>query len=266
MNRSEVWKRVVIAALLLLLGDLAQAAAGTKIEAGIRLIGQAQYDDTLDATFSLGMAPDGSAWTRLQSGDLTVDKWATAAGDATIVLNYRSDRVTFALKSAAGYTVSRGRRSASFSPTDSNQDRRTAFRMLLVGSPAVRAFRAFTSAMERRDGEDTTAMISTMMDGALVAALDGDDGAVDRVGKRLERRMRAGARRAHGTTLAQYQFNDCVLAYERALLSSWNLYASCINTYSMWYYFTYAPICAFEFGIRSQQYVFQFISCMAIPH
>ncbi|HEY7449205.1 MAG TPA: hypothetical protein VH702_13695 [Vicinamibacterales bacterium] len=264
MNRSEVGKRIVIGTLLLLGGDLAQAAAGTKIETGVRLIGQPQYDDTLDATFSLGMAPDGSAWTRLESGELTVDKWATAAGDATIVLNYRSDRVTFALKTA-GYTVSRGRRTASFSPTDSKQDRRNAFRMLLVGSPAVRAFRAFTSAMERRDGEDTTAMISAMMDGALVGALDGDDGAIDRVGKRLERRMRAGIRRAHGTTLAQYQFNDCVLAYERALLSSWNLYSGCINTDSLWNYFLYAPVCAFEFGIRSQQYVFQFISCMAIP-
>jgi hypothetical protein len=265
MNRSEVWKRVVIAALLLLVGDLAQAAAGTNIEAGIRLIGQPQHDNALDATFSLGMAADGSAWSRVESGELTVDKWATASGDATLVLNYRKDRVTFTLKSN-GYTVSRGRRTASFSPLEASEDRRTAFRTLLVGSPAVRAFRAFASALERRAGEDTTAMISTLMDGALVATLDGDDGAVDRVGRRLERRMRASLRQAHGTTPAQYQFNDCMLAYERALLSSWNLYTSCINTDSFWYYFAYAPICAFEFGIRSQQYVFQFISCMAIPH
>jgi hypothetical protein len=264
MNRSDAWKHVVFGTMMLLIGDLGQAAAGTTIEAGIRLIGQPQYDDTLDATFSLGMAPDGSAWSRVESGDLTVDKWATASGDATIVLNYRKDRVTFTLKNG-GYTVSRGRRTASFSPIESSEDRRTVFRTFLVGSPAVRAFRAFTAALERREGVDTTATISALVDGAIVASLDGDEAAIERVGRRFARRARAGQRLAHGTTSVQYEFKDCVGAYERALMLSWDAYAGCINTYSIWNYFLFAPICAIEFGARSQQYAYQFIACMAIP-
>jgi hypothetical protein len=251
----------LVLAIMLLAGSLGQASAGTKAEPGIRLIGQPQHDETLDATFSVGMAPDGSAWTQLESGDLKVEKWATAAGDATIVLNYQKDRVALSLKSG-GYTVSRGKRSASFSPSDQSDDRRTAFRTLLVGSPAVRAFRALANAMERRNGQDTAAMISTMVDGAIVAMLDGDDGAIERLGRRLKNRFRPGLRQAR--TALPVQFTDCVLNYELALLSAWDAYAGCINT-NFWQYFFFAPFCAFEWGIRSQQYAYAFIACMAIP-
>jgi hypothetical protein len=249
--------------LMLLAGGLEHATAGSRIDPGIKLIGQPQYDDGLDATFALGMTADGAAWSRVESGDLTVDKWATAAGDATIVLNYRKDRVVFSLKSG-GYTVSRGKRSATLSAGDSNDDHVTAFRMILVGSPAVRAFRALTAAMERRDDVGTTTMISTLVDGALVASLDGDVAAIDRVGRRLARRVHAGQRVARSAMSAQYEFNDCLGAYERALLYSWQTYTSCINP-SFWDYFVFAPLCAIEFGIRSQQYAYQFIACMAIP-
>ena len=251
--------------LMVLAGSVEQATAGPGIDAGIRLIGQPQHDDTLDATFSLGMTSDGAAWSQVVWRDLTVDKWATASGDATIVLNYRKDLVTFTLK-RSGYTVSRGKRSASFSPTDASEDRRTAFRTLLVGSLAVRAFRALTAEMERRDGADTTAMISALVDGAIVASLDGDDEAIARAGRRFARRVRAGQRLAHSAMSAQYEFRDCVGAYERALMTSWDTYAGCINTFSIWNYFLFAPVCAIEFGARSQQYAYQFIACMAIPH
>lgn len=249
---------------MLLTGGLGEATAGPKIDATVRLIGQPQHDDALNATFSLGMTADGAAWSRVESGDLTVDKWATASGDATIVLNYRKDRVAFTLTSS-GYSVSRGKRSASFSPNDGSEDRRTVFRTLLVGSPAVRAFRAFTALMERRDGADTTAMISALVDGAIVASLDGDEGAIDRLGRRFARRARAGQRLASSAMSAQYEFKDCVGAYERALMLSWDTYAGCINTFSIWNYFLFAPVCAIEFGARSQQYAYQFIACMAIP-
>lgn len=262
MNRSSAWRHVVAGTIMLLTGGLEHAAANPKIDPRIRLVGQPHHDDALDATFSLGMAPDGTAWTRAESGDLTVDKWATAGGEATIVVNYRKDRVELTLKNGT-FTVSRGKRSVSMS-ADTNEDRRLAFRTFLAGSPAVSAFRAFTAAIERRDGVDTGAMISTLVDGALVASLDGDVGAIDRVGRRFARRIRGGQQLAAIVTTAQYEFNDCVGAYERALLWSWNTYAGCINT-SFWDYLVFAPLCALEFGARSQQYAYQFIACMAIP-
>ena len=250
--------------IMVLTGGLGQATAGPEVNGTVRLIGQPQHDDTLNATFSLGMTADGAAWSRVESGDLTVDKWATASGDATIVLNYRKDRVAFTIKSS-GYTASRGTRSALFSPTDASEDRRTAFRTLLVGSPAVRAFRALTARLERREGPDTTAMISALVDGAIVATLDGDEGAVDRVGRRFARRIRAGQRLASSAMSTQSEFKDCVGMYERALMYSWDAYTGCLNTNSYWAYFFYAPLCALEFGARSQQYAYQFIACMAIP-
>jgi len=35
--------------------------------------------------------------------------------------------------------------------------------------------------------------------------------------------------------------------------------------FTIWNYFWFAPVCAIEFGVRSQQYAYQFIACMAIP-
>jgi hypothetical protein len=252
---------MLVSVMVLAIG-LREVSAAPKGEPGIRLIGQPQYDEVLDAMFSLGMAPDGSAWTQLVSGDLKVEKWATAAGEATLVLNYLKDRVTFTLRDGT-YTVSRGKRSVSLSASDQNDDRYSAVRMLLVGSPAVRAFRAFTAAMEHRTGEDTGVMISMMVDGALVGVLDGDVGAIERVARRLARRARPGVRQAQGAM--PVQFTDCVTAYELAVLAAWNAYVGCLN-YSFWQYLFFAPVCALEWGFRSQQYAFQYISCMAVPH
>ena len=261
MNRRKTFGLTAIAALILLVGGPARAATRTAAPQP-RPVAMQQYDQTLDATFSMGVAPDGSAWTEVRAGDLTVDKVITAAGQAAMTLNYRSDHVTFRLTSG-GYSISRGKRSARLSQNDQNEDHRTALRDVLLGSQAVRAFRAFTAALERRDDNDTAAVVSTLVDGALVAMLDGDEGAVDRMGRRATRRARANTRQASATA----EFNDCVGNYERALMFAFNEFESCMNsaTEIWWWSPIYTPFCSLEYFGRSQQYIYQFIACFAIP-
>lgn len=262
MNRANTWKLAAIATLVLLVGREARAEA-PNAQPKPRPISLLQYEPALDATFSMGFASDGSAWTEVAAGDLKVDKWVTASGQATIALDYRKDRVLFRL-TADGYHVSRGKKSASFSVGDRNDDRRDAARGVLVGSPAVRAFRAFTGALERGSADDNAATISTMLDGALVATLDGDDGAAERIGRRATRRARANVRPA----VAGQMFNDCVGTYERSLLWAFNEYEGCLDlpNSTFWWSLMYTSYCTSEYLMRSQQYIFQFVSCAAIPH
>lgn len=261
MNHRERCRLAAIATVILFVGGPARAATVAAAPQP-RSVSMQEYDRALDATFSLGVAPDGSAWTEVRVGDLAVDKWVAAAGQATITLNYRSDHVTVRL-TAGGYSISRGKRSARLSPNDQNEDHRTALRALLLGSPAVRAFRALTAALERREDDDTGATISTLLDGALIAMLDGDEGAVDRLGRRATRRARANIRQAAVTA----QFTDCVGQYERSLLFALNDFEACMSGASelWWWSPIYTPFCSLEFFARSQQYIWQFVTCIAIP-
>lgn len=261
MNRGNMWKLAATAILVLLVGGQARAET-PNAQPRARPVSLLQHEPALDATFSMGFAPDGSAWTEVTAGELKVDKWVTAAGQASIELNYRKDRVLFRL-TADGYRVSRGKKSASFLVSDQNDNRRDAARGVLVGSPAIRAFRAFTAALERRTGEDSAATISTMLDGALVATLDGDDGAAERIGRRATRQARTNVRPA----VVGQMFNDCVGMYERSVVWAFNEYQDCLDlpNATFWWSLMYTPYCSAEYFLRAQQYIFQFISCMAIP-
>jgi hypothetical protein len=261
MNPRDRFTLVAIATVVLFVGRSAQAATGA-VAPQPRTIAMQEYDRALNATFSMGAAPDGSAWTEVQAGELTVDKWVSAAGQAVLTLRYRNDKVSFRL-TADGYSISRGRRSARLTRDDRNEDRRTTVRELMLGSPAVRAFRALTTALERHEGDTSGAEISTILDGALVAMLDGDDGAVDRLGRRATRRARANIRPASVAA----QFTDCVGNYERALLFAMQDYEACMTTaFDIWWWSPiYTPLCSLEFFGRSQQYIYQFITCLAIP-
>jgi hypothetical protein len=136
---------------------------------------------------------------------------------------------------------------------------------VLLGSKAVRALREFTAILEERQGEDSAMALAILLDGALVNMLDGDPGAVDRIARRVTAKRRSGLQPAQ---YHQVQFQDCVLGYELSLLYSYDLYWMCMQTAenSPWYIWYIArSMCEWEFLIRSQQYVFQFVSCMAIP-
>ena len=261
MNPRNPWKLAGAAALVLLAVGEARADA-PQAPPKLRPATVLQYEPALDATFSMGFAPDGSAWTQVDAGDLKVEKWVTAAGQATIALSHRKDHVLLRL-TTDGYIVSRGKKSGAFSLNNPDEEHRAALRSVLLASPAVRAFRALTAALERRTSEDSAATIATMLDGALVATLDGDEAAADRIGRRATRRVRANIRPA----AAGQQFTDCVGLYERSLLYALNEYEGCLDlpNATFWWSLMFTPYCSLEYFLRSQQYIYQFISCMAIP-
>lgn len=254
--------------LFILLGVLLLGGAPARAEPGagpppadVQEIGQPHYDRPLGATFRTGVAEDGSAWVGVQTAGLSFDKRVTAAGHTTIALDYRQDHVDVEMTDRR-ITVTRGTRSASLSRAGDDLAESMELRRLLLGSEAVRAFRAFTAALEQREGSDTSVAVSAMLDGALVSVLDGDQTAVERFARRVSRLSRATLRQA---AFATGQFTDCVSEYERAILRAYSLLGSCYAQPTWLRYFLNYPFCSFEYLLRAEQYIFQFISCMAIP-
>jgi hypothetical protein len=261
-------------ALMVLGGTLAASeclaatgAAGAPPKSGAAVWQQAhtEYDRVLDASFAATVDAGGNAVTTMETGDLVLEKTVSPAGAATLQITRAKDVVSVTV-GQRGYTVTRGKRSASFDPGFPRQDDVDAVRAVLVGSKAVRGFREFTGILEARaDGEDCDLELAALVDGAMVAMLDGDPGAVERIARRVTAKRRNGLRQAQYRPV---QFEDCVLNYELSLLYSYDLYWTCLQTAeaTAWYFWYFAKsMCDWEFLIRSQQYVFQFVTCTAIP-
>lgn len=231
------------------------------LPAGVERVAYERYVQDLDATFRAGPTEGGTAWIGIRSAGLVVDKRVSATGVMTMRLEYGSDAVTFEI-SARAIRVERGSRSVHLTPEGAPGPDADSLRRLLVGSKAVAAFRALTAALERREADDGAITVSAMIDGAFVAALDGDQAAVERIGRRVTRRARARARQA---ALGTAQFSDCVTDYERAILDAYRILGACYSQPSWYYYLLNYPFCSFEYLLRAEQYIFQFVSCVAIP-
>ncbi len=188
-------------------------------------------------------------------------------GDTTIRLTQGKDAVTIAMNHG-GYAVARGGKTAGFDPQSRRQEDLDAIRAVLLGSPAVRTFRRLSASLEGRDegGEEGPLFLSTLVDGAIVQMLDGDSGATERIGKRITRKYRAGIHQAK--LRPDNLFTDCILSYELSLMEAWDLFYQCTATAlnTLWYFWWGAEtMCELEFLIRSQQYIYQFMTCMAYP-
>jgi len=256
--------------LLTIAGSIQPAAAQSPQNAGPQR-GRTPYREHDDATGAiLTAAPDdqGNARFVLTVNELRVEKTLATNGDTTLRLIDRSDAVTITL-SNAGYAVERANRRARFDPQSATTEDLDAVRSVLLGSRAVRSFRMLTAAFEARDDgdEDTPLVLGTLVDGAIVQLLDGDSGAPSRIAKRMTRKLRARLKPAKlmpGTLF----FDDCVIRYEMGVLDAWSLLSQCQESaWSMpWYYWWLSEsFCELEWFLRSQQYLYQFMSCFAYP-
>jgi hypothetical protein len=226
-----------------------------------------EHDAVTDASFSSTADREGNAHFTVRVGDFLLEKALAPTGEATIRLTEGKDVVSIVMNHG-GYVVSRGGRTVRLSIQSTGQDDLDAVRSLLLGSQAVRTFRRLSASMENRDDNDNEGplFLSALVDGAIVQRLDGDTGAPARIGKRITRKHRAGLRPA--MFRPDNLFTDCILNYEMSLVEAWDLYGLCMDTAlnSAWYVYPFAEdLCELEFLIRSQQYIYQFVSCLAIP-
>ena len=132
----------------------------------------------------------------------------------------------------------------------------------------MRTFRRLSASLESRDDDDSEGplFLSTLVDGAIVQMLDGDPGAAERVGKRITRKRRASLQQAR--LMPDHLFTDCILNYEMSLMNAWDLFYQCTDTTFTLHWLIWwgaETFCEFEFLMRSQEYIYQFLSCFAYP-
>ncbi len=204
----------------------------------------------------------------LKGGDFVLEKVVAHTGDTTLRLTQGKDVVSIAINQS-GFHVVRGRSSLRVDPRSGGQDKFDGVRAILTGSQAVRSFKRLVAALEERDEseEDGPLAMSALVDGAVVQLLDGDADATRRIAKRLTRKQRASLRVVKAGR-APGMFIDCIGVYQVALMTSYGQFESCAiesQEYSWWSRSLIYQLCSWEWAIRSQQYIWQFIGCFMVP-
>ena len=227
-----------------------------------------EHDRVTDTTFTATTDAAGNAVLTLTGGDFTLEKVVAHTGDATLRLSQGKDAVTIAL-SQNGFQIGRGSRTVRIDPRSEAENKLASVRAMLAGSQAVRSFKRLVAALEHRDEseEDGPLALSALVDGAVVHLLDGDVDAPRRLAKRITRKQRAGIR-AVNAKRAPGMFIDCVYLYQVSLLSAWGQFENCYREslgYSWYSHDLVAILCEWEWLIRSQQYLWQFVGCFMLP-
>ncbi len=244
----------------------ALAAGQGKGQEGQRRGNYRAHDRATNTSFAATTDAAGNAVLTLRGGDFTLEKVIAHTGDATLRLSQGKDMVSIAI-SQDGFQVARGQKTLRVDPRSDSPDKTDSVRSILIGSQAVRSFKRLVSALEQRDEteDDGPLALSAMVDGAIVQLLDGDPDASRRLAKRITRKQRAGVRVAKaGPTLMV----DCIGLYQVALMSAYNQFEGCAiesKEYSWWSRDIVYQMCSWEWAIRSQQYIWQFIGCFAFP-
>lgn len=227
-----------------------------------------EYDAATKTTFTASRDANGNAVLTLKGGDFVLQKVMAATGDATLRLSQGEDVVSIVINHS-GFQVARGTQSVLVDPRSDKEDKVDAVRSLLLGSRAIGSFKRLVAAIEARDEteEDGPLALSTLVDGGIVLLIDGDVDAARRIAKRLTRKQRAGLR-AISAKRAPGVYYDCVGGYQVALLDAWGQLEECYiesTEYSWWSRSWVFTLCRWEWALRSQQYLWQFVSCFMFP-
>jgi hypothetical protein len=260
-------KRVPAATILaLLLGATPAMSANGVGQAKIVRTSQVVHDAPTGAVFHADLRPDGLAAVSVRLDPLRLEKTISPDGDVEMTLTLDDDVVSVSSKARTGIRVVRNRRTALVPPRHAEASQIDSVRAVLLGSKAVRAFKYVVAELESRQ-EDDIFVFSTLTDGALIATLDGDVGAVRRIAARLIRRRVSVLNAAHEVT-AQTTFTNCwdiyvntlvgiELDYRRCLVESWQQggwLGALTNIY-----------CDTAFVARAEGALFQFFACNSIP-
>ena len=227
-----------------------------------------EHDVATKTTFTASRDSNGNVVLTLKGGDFVLEKVMAATGDATLRLSQGKDVVSIAINQN-GFQVARGQKAVRVDPRSDKEDKVDAVRALFAGSQAVRSFKRLVAAMEDREEsqEDGPLALSTLVDGGVVLLLDGDPDSTRRIAKRITRKQRAGLRTINAKR-APGVYYDCIGGYQIALLDAWGQLEECYVEsidYSWWSRSLVFTLCRWEWAIRSQQYLWQFVSCFMLP-
>lgn len=242
------------------LGGTAAAARRPTDEGGlIRTHRVAGVRADLGLTISVSTTADGSLLLSAAAGDLAFRKVVYPDGRFHVQIDQGRDRIALA-GSEGRVTVTYGSHSLTLAPTDQDDEQQgRRVRELLVTAPALRLFRRLNAELEA-SGDISPEVLGVRLTGALVAEIDGDEGAVRRLGRELTTKFGAKVRSA--STQGQYQ-SSCWESYQRQVVQFSYQLEQCLGQFGL-----FNPVrqaCPFVWTLQVESAWFSLLGCSAVP-
>jgi hypothetical protein len=208
------------------------------------------------SALTVRLASDGTGVLEARVGELEIRKAVQPNGHHVLALQMRNDQVTITANGAV-VEVRRGDEAATLDLFGTTEDAFLQTRKVLAGSRAIRAFRTLVMNLDPAS-EETPATAALMVSDALVGFLDGDVGAVERLGRRFVEKRAARIRPA-----SLFKGPGCFEIYEAEVLRAWKDYQDCRDSFAWW-----NPLkegCTLRWLLWAESAWFSFLGCSAIP-
>lgn len=259
MTRGMIQLGATLAMLVTVLGGAAAARETAPPTNGmVRVHRLSGARDDLGLTVSVSATTDGSLLLSATAGDLAVRKVVYPDGRFHVQIEQGRDRV--ALTGAVGrVSVTYGSRSLTLTPDRDDDQQGRRVRELLAASPSLRLFRRLNAELEA-SGDITPEMLGLRLTGALVAEIDGDEGAVRRLSRELMAKYGANMKRA--STLGQYPPSCWDIYTQQVTKASYQL-EQCLGQFGL--FNPMRQLCPFYWTLQVESFWFSLLGCSAVP-
>lgn len=212
----------------------------------------------LGLAVAVSATADGGYLLSASAGELAFRKVVYDDGRFHVQIERGQDRM--ALSGEPGQIhVTHGTRSLSLNPADVDEKQARRVRALLMNAPVVAQFRRLIAELE--DSEELSIeMLGLRLTGALVAELDGDEGAGRRLKRALIREL--GVRVQQVRAQSSYS-PDCWSIYTQLVLKASYDLERCLNSF-----YVMNPIrhlCTFYWTLQVESAWFALLGCSAVP-
>jgi hypothetical protein len=190
----------VVVMTVLLTGWSGQALAfpGGAVSGGaIAAVSSARHSG--DEIYRLSREDPGAILLSASSGDLAIRKTVQADGRSDVTITRNNDVVSI-VATRLTIVVTRGTRSLAVNINGGHDNQLSRVRALLLGSATTRGLRTLATVLEE-SGADAPERMGLRLTGALIAQLDGDEGAVRRLSRELQARYGGRTRRSRNARL-----------------------------------------------------------------
>jgi hypothetical protein len=218
---------------------------------------QVGHDARTNATFFFSLAKNSGVRMTVKAGDLEAEKTVYPDGRFRIAVRAGDDRFAVVF-SPAGIDVERQSRRRHIDLDAVTDDDWLRVKVLVAGSRGLRLFRTLANTLDPATLE-TPAGTAILLSDAVLGLLDGDVGAVGRLGRQMRVAYQA---RIRPVALGQ-EFLQCYRKYEAAVDMALMEYGECTARY--WSFDPRQYLCDMEWLLKAESAWFQFLSCSAIP-
>jgi hypothetical protein len=219
---------------------------------------QAHHDARTDASFFFSSTRDGAVRMMMKSADLELEKTVYPDGRFQIVVQIGDDHTSVVGAPGTLEVERRNRGREHLDVARAGDDEWLRTKVLLAGSKAIRRFRTLAYNLDARTLQ-TPAGAAVLMSDAILGLLDGDVGAIRRLGQQIR-----AARQAQTRPVALGQeFLNCYRKYAEAVTAALDEWLQCSSQY--WMYDPRQWLCELDWLLKAESAWFQFFGCSAIP-